>query len=100
LTDKIRILEEELQLTRQEKDKLLQEEHDHYLKEIEKLKNEHRLLMINLHEKNAQQTDEILRLQVIQFLLTFSLFFILLAQDLIAKLRDQFIQERKELVDA
>lgn len=57
---------EELDITRNEKNRLLQEEHDHYMKEIDRLKADHVALMASLHEKNALQAEEIQKLQVNQ----------------------------------
>jgi hypothetical protein len=58
------LLKEELEITRREKDRLLKEEHEHYLSEIEKLKADHLLLMQSLHDKNVKQNEEIQRLLV------------------------------------
>jgi hypothetical protein len=64
LLEKVAMLEEELDITRKEKNRLLQEEHDHYMKEIERLKSDHLAMIAALNEKNLVQNEEIQKLQV------------------------------------
>jgi len=69
MQEKLSLIEEELELNRKEHSRLVQQEHDYYVIELEKMKSEHSAIMNNLIEKNNNQTREISELQVFLFCL-------------------------------
>jgi seryl-tRNA synthetase len=83
LEDRIKLLEEELELNRHEHTRNLQHERDRCNEEIARLKEEHASLMNALIERNMAQTKEIGTLQ-----------------SLITTLRAELTTQRKELQDA
>lgn len=60
------LLEADLELNRKELNRLVQQEHDFYLLELQKIKGEHSNAMNILVERNNLQAKEISELQVIE----------------------------------
>lgn len=83
LEDRIKLVSEELELTRQEHSRNLQHERDRCNEEIQRLKDEHASLMNALLERNMTQSKEIATLQ-----------------SLITTLRAELTTQRKELQEA
>lgn len=59
------MLEADLELNRKELSRLVQQEHDYYVIELQKLKGDHSNTMNILMEKNNIQAKEIAELQVV-----------------------------------
>lgn len=65
LTEKIKMLEDDLKFNISERDRMVKQEHDFYEEETKKLKAEHASLMTALVDRNMTQAQEIANLQAL-----------------------------------
>jgi hypothetical protein len=74
LAEKLNMLEADLEYNRKELTRLVQQEHDYYVIELQKLKEDHSNAMNIMLERNNMQAKEITELQVILHYYLYTIF--------------------------
>ncbi len=64
MEEKVNLLENQIEVDRTEHHRLVKQEHEFYLREVERLKAEHASIMNALLDRNAAQTIKIQNLEV------------------------------------
>jgi hypothetical protein len=64
LEENVKLLENQIELDRKDLERLVQQEQDFYLKEVDRLKAEHSSMMNALLDRNAIQAKKIQNLEV------------------------------------